>query len=274
MDLDPVTQDIDIIDADHPSGLEHLNIDSDRYNMLGVLLRAQGPGPHPTAVILHGFPGHENNFDLAHAINRAGWNSVVFHYRGAWGSEGEFSFSNMIDDVHACLGHLRSPEWTETVWGERIALIGHSMGGWAAMMTAMEDPSIHEVAFLAGFNLGGLASFITESGFNRKIVEASFGPLVRPLGGADPITLIDEIEKNCEKWELIGKARRMTNLRILMVGASRDTTASPELHHMPLSRGLKYAGIPSLTELILDSDHNFSDRRIALCRTVINWLGS
>ncbi len=273
MAIDPVTQDIDIVDEEHPSGLEHLNIDSDGTNMLGVLLRAQGPGPHPAAVILHGFPGHEGHYDLAHALHRAGWNAVMFHYRGAWGSEGRFSFSNMVEDVHSCLQHLRGPEWTETVQGERIVLLGHSMGGWAALMAAMEDPGVQEVGFLAGFNLGGMAPFITESGFNRKLVEASFAPLVRPLGGADPNRLIDEIILNGEDWDLTLKAERMTNLRILMIGASRDHTAIPELHHIPLASSLKDAGSRSLTDFIIDSDHNFSDRRIGLCRAVWNWLG-
>jgi pimeloyl-ACP methyl ester carboxylesterase len=274
MEKDPVTQDIDIIDGEHPSGLEHLNIDSDGHNMLGFLLRAQGPGPHPTAVILHGFPGHEGHSDLAHVLHRAGWNSVLFHYRGAWGSEGEFSFSNMIDDVHACLFHLRGPEWAETVQAERIVLIGHSMGGWAALMAAIDDAEVQETVFIAGFNLGSMAPFITESGFNRKLVEASFGPLVRPLGGADPSRLIDEIVLNGEGWDLIGNAKRMINLRVLMIGAARDNTAIPELHHIPLSKGLKDIGMRSLTDVILDSDHNFSDRRIELCRTVLDWLRS
>jgi hypothetical protein len=119
-----------------------------------------------------------------------------------------------------------------------------------------------------------MASFINESGFNRKLVEASFGPLVRPLGGAYPNRLIDEIIMNCDDWDLIGNVKRMTNLRMLMVGAARDSTAIPELHHLPLANGLKDAGMLSLNDVILDSDHNFTDRRIELCRVVLNWLRS
>ena len=140
MDFDPVTGDDPEIDHQFPSKLEHLTIDSDGSTMLGVMFRAKGEGAHPTAVILHGFPGHERNLDMAHVLQRAGWNAVVFHYRGAWGSGGAFSFSNMVEDVHACLEYLRSPEWLDVVDGDRITLIGHSMGGYVNLEAVRKIP--------------------------------------------------------------------------------------------------------------------------------------
>jgi hypothetical protein len=66
--------------------------------MFGLIYEAPGVGPHPTALVLHGFPGNERNLDLAQAIRRAGWNAVFFHYRGAWGSEGSFGFVHVLED--------------------------------------------------------------------------------------------------------------------------------------------------------------------------------
>ena len=56
-------------------------------------------------VLLHGFPGEERNLDLAHALGRSGWSVLFFHYRGAWGSEGAFSFRNVIGDVKAAVSN-------------------------------------------------------------------------------------------------------------------------------------------------------------------------
>jgi pimeloyl-ACP methyl ester carboxylesterase len=56
--------------------------------MNALFYLAGGPGPHPTIVLLHGFPGNEQNLDLAQSIRRAGWNVLTLHYRGAWGSPG------------------------------------------------------------------------------------------------------------------------------------------------------------------------------------------
>lgn len=272
MDFDPVSQDDPRSDEEYPSSLEHLYIDSGGSKMLGVILKAGGEGPHPTAVFLHGFPGHEKNYDLAHVLHRAGWNSVIFHYRGAWGSEGDFSFSNMIEDVHACIEHLRSPEWSGIVDGSRITLIGHSMGGWAGMMTASLDPTILNLVFIAGFNLGGLKDLITESELNRRFVVAGFNNLVAPLGGADPEDLVDEIVSKGSSWDLLKVVEGLKGTRILMVGAAQDPTAVPELHHMPISEVLKGLGYSDLQEEMLDTDHNFSDKRIALARTILEWV--
>jgi pimeloyl-ACP methyl ester carboxylesterase len=178
----------------------------------------------------------------------------------------------MIDDVHSCLSYLRSSEWMEVVDGDRIVLIGHSMGGWAAMMAAAEDPKVLNVAFLAGFNLGGMREFIMESELNRRMALAGFQGLVAPLGGADPGELIDEIVELGEGWNLLEVAERTKGTRVLMVGASRDPTALPELHHMPISNTLMEIDPSNLTVEMLDTDHNFSDRRIALSRAVLDWI--
>lgn len=273
-DFDPVSEDPPQGDEDFPSGLEHLNIDSNGSNMLGVMFRPRGEGPHPTAIILHGFPGHERNLDLAHVLTRAGWNSVVFHYRGAWGSEGEFSFSNMIDDVHACLEHLRSEEWEGSVDPTRISLIGHSMGGWAAFMAASEDPAILEVASIAGFDLGGMRDFLLQDELVRRITTASLTELVRPLSGTSPEKLISEIMDFGGAWAMSDAARRSRGTRMLIVGASRDQVSIPELHHVPVSASLRDAKDLDVTIEELPTDHNFTDRRVSLSRLVLGWLSA
>jgi hypothetical protein len=50
--------------------------------LAGFMYRANGPGKHPTMLLLHGFPGNERNPDLAQAIRGHGWNVVYFDYRG------------------------------------------------------------------------------------------------------------------------------------------------------------------------------------------------
>ena len=71
------------------SGLEGVVITSAGSKLLGALYCAAGAGPHPTALVLHGIPGLEKNTDIAYALRDAGWNALVFHYRGCWGSEGD-----------------------------------------------------------------------------------------------------------------------------------------------------------------------------------------
>lgn len=46
---------------------------------------AAGSTHHPTAIVLHGFPGNERNLDFVQSIRRTGWNVLYFDYRGSWG---------------------------------------------------------------------------------------------------------------------------------------------------------------------------------------------
>src|SRR5207302_8076430 len=118
-------------DAAHPPRMEVLHIPSGGVLINGVAYLAGGAGPHPTVVLLHGFPGNEKNLDLAQAIRRAGWNVLYFNYRGSWGSPGDFSFTHAMEDTQAAIAFLRDPATAKKLRVDpaHIVLIGHSMGG-------------------------------------------------------------------------------------------------------------------------------------------------
>src|SRR3546814_13526648 len=75
-----------------------------------VLYTAAGSGLHPTLLLLHGFPGNEQNLDLAQAARRAGWNVLTLHYRGSWGSPGSFSFTHASEDAWNALQYLQQSD--------------------------------------------------------------------------------------------------------------------------------------------------------------------
>ena len=79
------------VDKAHPAAMAYVRIPSHGALMNGVLYAAAGTGPHPAVMLFHGFPGNEQNLDLAQAIRRAGFDVLTMHYRGAWGSPGSFS---------------------------------------------------------------------------------------------------------------------------------------------------------------------------------------
>lgn len=73
-----------VSDAANPPYMAQLAVLSSGYLMNGRMYGAGGQNNHPTAVLLHGFPGYEPNLDLAQSMRRCGWNVVIFHYRGSW----------------------------------------------------------------------------------------------------------------------------------------------------------------------------------------------
>ena len=114
-------------------------------------------GPHPVVILLHGFPGNEKNLDLAQDIRRAGWNVLYFNYRGSWGTLGNFSFGNSIEDVASAVAYLRQPDNAKRLRLDpaRIVLIGHSMGGFMAVEAGVADPTIIAVGLISAADMPG-----------------------------------------------------------------------------------------------------------------------
>jgi hypothetical protein len=129
--------------ATEDEGLTGVTFDSDGHRLVGVLYLARGEEPKPTVLLLHGCPGLEKNLDLAVRLRDQGWNSLLFHYRGCWGSAGRYDLRTIPRDVMAAVDHLASYPRVDP---GRIAVLGHSLGGWAALVTAAAEPRLRAVA--------------------------------------------------------------------------------------------------------------------------------
>src|SRR5215469_7803844 len=96
-------------DKSSPASMVQLSVPSHGSQLLGVFYLAAGTGPHPTAIVMHGFPGYEQNLDIAQSLRRAGWNVMAVHYRGSWGVKGDFSFTHAAEDADAEVAFLLDP---------------------------------------------------------------------------------------------------------------------------------------------------------------------
>ena len=54
-------------DAAHPTRNVQVLVPSGGVGMNALFNLASGAGPHPTVILFHGFPGNEQNLDLAQA---------------------------------------------------------------------------------------------------------------------------------------------------------------------------------------------------------------
>ena len=97
------------VDTKFPPTVVGITIPSHGVDMDGQSDLAAGAAPHGTVLLLHGLPGYESNGDLAQSIRRAGWNVLLFHYRGTWGTSGMFTQSAAIEDTAEAVHFLRDP---------------------------------------------------------------------------------------------------------------------------------------------------------------------
>jgi pimeloyl-ACP methyl ester carboxylesterase len=250
-----------------------LTINSQGANLNGIIYVSHGPGPHPTAILLHGYPGNERNLDLAQAIRRSGWNVLFFHYRGAWGSKGVFSLDHALEDVGVAIDFLALPESQHNyrVDPGRIALVGHSMGGYMAMMAGSQRARIRRIGYLAGVNMAHFGR-MAESSPREAATFAAYIDSAGPIKGTGGQQLLSTLSENLPKYDLLEQIALLDGKSLLLVGGARDDEAPLDQHHLPLVRHIRERNKAHLTEAVLDADHAFSNARIALARLVTGWL--
>jgi len=251
-------------DKAHPARSEVLHIPSGGVEINALAYIAAGIGPHPTLVLCHGWPGNEKNLDLAQAVRRAGWNVVTFNYRGSWGSPGTFHFAQNPEDAKAVLAYLRVPANAAKlgVDPKRMALIGHSMGGWVSTITGSEDPDLLGVGLISAANMGYMR------GADRAGIVKMASENAETLAGTSPEIMADELVANHDKFDFMRTAQGLT-LHPLLVLSSDDGLA-PQTD--ALVAAVSKAGGTRITTVHAATDHSWSDHRIFLEAEVITWL--
>ena len=271
--IDPATTDPPA-DAQHPARLVSFTFTSGGEPVLGRALIAQGQGPHPTVLLLHGMPGLELNLDLAQAVRRAGWNVFMLHYRGSWGSGGDFSFKNVADDTKTAVDVLHASPSSTPAWrvdANRIVLIGHSVGGFAALTVAASHPQVKAVASIAGFDVGGQGVIMASTPEAKDRWLGVFRS-TRALKVPDPEKLLVQWAAAAPEIQFVKLDTPLSLKPVLLVAGGKDTVAPPPQHHEPLAKALRAKEADKFAEVVLDADHSFSDKRIALTRAVLDWL--
>lgn len=272
MTFNPISQDPPK-DKKFPPQMVGLEIDSHGALLNGVLYIASGENPRPTMLLLHGYPGHERNTDLAQIFRRAGWNVIVFHYRGAWGSSGIYRFAHILEDVKVVLEYFRQPEIAAQyrINPEKIITVGHSLGGWASLMTAASG-FVDSAVSIAGVNVGVWSKQLIEypEMVRPALREMLFGEGIAPLNGVSVDNEIDDMISNVSAWDVLQHNEQLRKTNLLLVAAKRDSVVPVFDHHFPLVEALESS--EKMQSKMLDTDHSFSDARISLAQTILDWL--
>jgi pimeloyl-ACP methyl ester carboxylesterase len=214
---------------------------------------------------MHGLPGNERNLDLAQAIRRAGWDVLTFTYRGAWGSPGDFSISNSMEDARAALEFARSPAGAKLgIDTNHIVLAGHSMGGSTAAMAAADDKHLDGLILIDAWNI---AAGTSKGDVSHAELVSGFDDFGNSLHGASPESVADEVVAKRSQWNLVTLAPRLADFPILTVTAKYGAAEE----NRPTTAALRKVN-RRVTAIEMNSDHPFADHRIALAQAVIGWL--
>jgi len=249
----------------HPARMEVLHIPTvGGLKINGVEYVAAGEGPHPTLVLLHGWPGNEKNLDLAQAVRRAGWNVVTFNYRGSWGSPGTFSFGGNIDDAQAVLAFVRDPANAKAVQADtgRLVIGGHSMGGWITAMTAAQDRGLKGVVLISAADMGLLGT--------RPLAErvAASAGNAETLAGVTPQSMAEDLGQHAVEFSLMTSAHGLAAHPLLVITSDDGLAPGADA----LVAKVRAEGGTRVSTVHVATDHSYSDKRIRLESEVITWL--
>ena len=140
-----------------------------------------------------------------------------------------------------------------------LVVIGHSMGGFLTVAALAQHPELKAgVVITEGSPVHDFADY-----FGGHPDPADYAP----LAGTSRAALQQDAKAHASAWTFAAFAQKITPRPVLDISANDGLRASNEA----LVSALKQAGSP-VTSIHFDTDHGFSDHRIALEAAILKWL--
>jgi uncharacterized protein len=239
-------------------GISGVTFDIGTDRLVGIIYLASGHEPKPTAMLLHGCPGLEQNGDLAVDLRDHGWNALIFHYRGCWGSQGRYNLRTVTADVLAAVDYLATAPFP-AVDPSRLAVVGQSYGGWAGIQAAAVDDRLRAVVAIgAPATLEGL----------RRSSDEDLERLGTRFLNTTPADLRQQLAEITDRPGPLEFISAISPRPVLIVHAADD-----ELVPAAEGRALyEQAGPPRRYVELSGANHAFSLKRGELRELVVGWL--
>ena len=260
--------------AGKPAAMAQMVLPSHGVMLYGIFYLAAGAGPHPTAVLFHGFPGFEQNLDIAQYLRARGWNVLAMHYRGSWGVKGDFSFKHAAEDADAQVSYVLDPENAQKygIDPRRVIVIGHSMGGYMAASAAAHNSRVAEAVLISAWNIGNDYKTHTMWVSGATPIQSVAKGLATdnnllPLSGTSGEALAREIYDNQPALNINNLAPVIAPRPVLVITAN-DGLAPQD---RAFAEALRKAGDTHVTEDHWNTDHSYSGVRARLSGAIFKW---
>tara|TARA_B100000963_G_C22569718_1_gene645489 strand:+ start:123 stop:923 length:801 start_codon:yes stop_codon:yes gene_type:complete len=230
-----------------------ISIDSDSIATYAML--AAGTEKKETVILLHGLPGNERNLDLAQELRKNGFNVIYFNYRGAWGSQGEFSYANCLQDVSEVIDFFNKPENSEKykIKTDSYILFGHSLGGGIALISGALDNRVKKIAVYSPFHIGTASDESLHWAY-----EYSKSLFMLEL---NPKKFYNELLTNKNIYNVVNYSKELLQKPLLILDENERNKIWIEK-------------LKNVEYVLMQTDHSFSDKRSELITKVISWINN
>ncbi len=249
---------------------ESLVIDSHGSKIYGRLLLPAFTDLNSTCavvIMLHGYPGIEQNLDIAQHLRMAGFAVVHFCYRGVWGGHGYYRFSHLLEDTLAVAEHIRENAKTWRIDPARLYLFGHSMGGFAAVNSMAAGLKVKGAIIMAPCDMAH-KYLHDRPAFDKLMSSQDQGYFNTP--SRDYIE--DEVRERAEGWLFVNAAQRLdAGIPYRFIGGALDKATPPDAHILPVLEALTACGCDVQYKEFCDG-HTFPASRVRLTEQIIAYL--
>jgi pimeloyl-ACP methyl ester carboxylesterase len=242
-----------------PTFNEEMAIGIEEDSIAVYALIASGNNVKETVILLHGIPGNEKNLDLAQDLRREGKNVIFFSYRGAWGSQGTYSYSNCLEDIGHILDYFSDSVMAlkMRIDTSRFTLIGHSLGGGLALIKGAKDSRVKKIIALSAANFGyewkEVTSVDSLQGF-QNYIRSSF------VLNCNAKEFVQEIIDDKTEYNVLTFTQELETKKVLIIDDYDRSNKWPG----QLLKPIEYK--------IIESDHSFTNKRKELSVYIIAWL--
>ena len=248
-------------DKNARAGMNELFIPSGGAMVAGFIYRANGTQKHPTLIMLHGYPGNERNLDLAQVVRAHGWNVIYFDYRGSWGSGGQFSFANCVQDVVNVVAFCKEYSDSLRIDTSNIALFGHSMGGWVCLKSLAQLPGIKKGFALSTWDI--YADF-KEVKNEQEMMERAKEGLNYFVLNTSLKELFEPVVKHPSYYKIQNDTLALAGKQIIMLDEHKGNNG--------LAATIRGSNHNYFDYEVWQTDHPFTNKRISLINTVLAFL--
>lgn len=244
--------------SESPALNRELIIDIEGDSIAGYAFIASGDDRKETVILVAGYPGNDNNFDLAQEIRRKGKNVIHFNHRGAWGSQGIYSYSNCLEDIDKLITHFSNKQIARDlkIDPNNFALLGRSFGGGIALIGGSKISAVKKIIAISSVNYGSLMEryqSLEDLGGFKKYMKKQI------MINHDIDQFLQELLDNKKEFNVLNYQDKLQNKKVLII-ENNDK-------NQDWIRQLSNA-----KSVILDTDHNFIDKRIELSNLITKWL--
>jgi len=211
-----------------------------------------------TIILVQGYPGNDNNFDLAQVLRRNGKNVIHFNHRGAWGSQGNYTYSNCLEDIDEVIKYILQVDIQKKlkIDPDKITLIGRSYGGGISLIQGSKNNSVKKIIAISSVNYGAIMKKYKTldelSGF-KKYMEKQI------MIHTNIDSFLQEMLDNKDGFDILSYQEALKNKPVLIIEDSDKNDNWTK--HLSQAEIVKF-----------ESGHSFIDKRIEMIDLIVNWL--